>query len=75
MAKFTTIMSARSDLDWCWFLRRQGVDGDRIERVMHDIGVLQPGGWAHWQGGTQTPSGALASVICATRDRILRVTT
>lgn len=48
----------RSDLDWCWYLRRHGAAGDTIERALHEIGVMQPGGWADWIGSTMTDTGA-----------------
>ena len=75
MNKFQTIISSRTDLDWCWFLRRQGASGEAVERVMHDVGVLQPGGWANWQGSTLTSTGALATASFRSGDRGLRVTT
>lgn len=29
-----------------------------LERALHDIGVMQPGGWADWQPSTMTDTGA-----------------
>lgn len=58
MLNFAPIIPARSDLDWCWYLRRFGKSGEALERVLHDIGVMDPGGWAAWgrSGLTQTGS-------------------
>lgn len=63
MSKFSNVISSRSDLDWCWYLRRNGAVGERMERVLHDVGVLQPGGWARWANSTLTDTGAPAQVI------------
>lgn len=62
MTMFSDVISSRSDLDWCWFLRERGACGERAERLMHDIGVLQPGGWASWQDSQLTKTGAPAEV-------------
>lgn len=53
---------SRSDLDWCWYLRKQGAMGDAVERILHDIGVMNPGGWADWQPSTLTNTGAPAAL-------------
>jgi len=63
MSKFSNVISSRSDLDWCWYLRRNGAVGERMERVLHDVGVLQPGGWASWANSSLTDTGAPAQVI------------
>ncbi|MEJ6403260.1 hypothetical protein [Yoonia sp. 2307UL14-13] len=58
MLNFAPIIPARSDLDWCWYLRRHGKSGEALERILHDVGVMDPGGWAAWgrSGLTQTGS-------------------
>ncbi|WP_439153817.1 hypothetical protein [Yoonia sp.] len=53
----------RNDLDWCWFLRRQGREGEALERLLHDIGVMTPTGWADWAPGTLTATGAPVELI------------
>ncbi|MEO1639433.1 MAG: hypothetical protein AAFU41_09335 [Pseudomonadota bacterium] len=58
MFELTAPIPSRSDLDWCWYLRRHGKTGEALERVLHDIGVLQPGGWANWQPSSITDTGA-----------------
>lgn len=58
MSTFTTVIPPRGDLDWCWFLRKHGVVGEVLERALHDIGVLHPGGWADWTPSTMTGTGA-----------------
>lgn len=49
---------SRNDFDWCWYLRRQGQAGDALERILHDIGVMHPSGWADWQPSTLTDTGS-----------------
>lgn len=49
---------SRSDLDWCWYLRKQGAMGEAVERILHDVGVMNPSGWADWQPSTLTNTGA-----------------
>jgi hypothetical protein len=63
MSKFETVIPSRSDLDWCWYLRKQGQIGEALERTLHDIGVMQPGGWAQWRNSTMTDTGAPVEVI------------
>lgn len=58
MFEFAPALPARRDLDWCWYLRRQGQEGEALERVLHDIGVMHPGGWADWSPSTLTVTGA-----------------
>lgn len=58
MSELLPVIPSRGDLDWCWYLRRQGQIGEALERVLHDIGVMHPGGWADWQPSTMTDTGA-----------------
>ena len=58
MFAFSPAIPSRSDLDWCWYLRRQGKAGEVLERVLHDIGVMHPGGWADWGPSSLTETGA-----------------
>lgn len=63
MNTFSPIIPPRSDLDWCWYLRRQGRTGEALERALHDIGVMQPGGWADWQDSSMTDIGAPVEML------------
>lgn len=65
---------SRTDLDWCWFLRKQGAKGDAVERILHDIGVMNPGGWADWQPSTLTNTGAPVTVNFNQDDCALELT-
>lgn len=58
MFSLAPAIPSRSDLDWCWYLRRQGREGEALERVLHNIGVMHPGGWADWAPSTMTRTGA-----------------
>ncbi len=58
MFAFAPAYPSRSDLDWCWYLRKQGAMGEAVERILHDIGVMNPSGWADWQPSTLTNTGA-----------------
>ena len=58
MFNFAPAFPARSDVDWCWYLRRQGKPGEMLERKLHDIGVLDPGGWAVWGPSPLTSTGS-----------------
>jgi hypothetical protein len=66
---------ARSDLDWCWFLRGFGHAGDVVERALHQIGVMDHSGWARWQRSDLTETGAPVSVRFSTHDRALSIIT
>ncbi len=63
MFELAPAIPPRGDVDWCWYLRRQGTAGEALERALHDIGVLQPGGWADWQPSTMTDTGAPVEMI------------
>lgn len=63
MSSFSDVIAARSDLDFCWYLRKHGSVGENLERVLHNVGVLQPGGWANWQDSTMTDTGALLEMM------------
>ena len=58
MFNFAPAIPSRSDIDWCWYLRRQGKSGEALERALHDIGVMDPGGWALWGPSRLTATGA-----------------
>lgn len=58
MFELAPAIPSRSDLDWCWYLRRQGRIGEALERALHDIGVMHPSGWADWQSSLMTDTGA-----------------
>ena len=58
MFEFAPALPARRDVDWCWYLRRQGREGEALERALHDIGVMHPGGWADWAPSALTTTGA-----------------
>lgn len=58
MFNLSPAIPSRSDLDWCWFLRKEGRIGEALERVLHDIGVMQPGGWSFWAPSPLTDTGA-----------------
>lgn len=63
MYEFAAPIPSRSDLDFCWFLRSQGRAGEALERALHDIGVMQPGGWANWAPSPLTGTGAPVEMI------------
>lgn len=63
MSDVLRVIPSRGDLDWCWYLRRLGQNGEALERVLHDIGVMQPGGWADWQPSTMTDTGAPVEML------------
>ena len=63
MFAFAPALPSRTDLDWCWYLRRQGREGEMLERILHDIGVMHPGGWADWSASSMTDTGAPVAVI------------
>lgn len=75
MFNFAPAIPSRSDLDWCWYLRREGPSGEALERVLHDIGVMQPGGWADWQSSTMTQTGAPVEMIFKDDDSALSLRT
>ncbi|MFQ1701489.1 hypothetical protein ACJ5NV_12940 [Loktanella agnita] len=58
MFNFAPAIPARSDLDWCWYLRRQGRAGEVLERVLHDLGVMDPSGWSDWSPSALTDTGS-----------------
>lgn len=58
MQNYFSTIPHRSDLEWCGYLRRQGPEGEAMERVLHDIGVMVPGGWADWAPSRLTAVGA-----------------
>lgn len=66
---------SRSDLDWCWYLRRQGQIGEALERALHDIGVMHPGGWADWQPSTMTDTGAPVEMQFTANQSVLSLRT
>ncbi len=63
MFNFAPAIPARSDVDWCWYLRRQGKPGEMLERVLHDISVMDPGGWAAWAPSTLTTTGSPVEMV------------
>ncbi len=63
MFNFAPAIPARSDVDWCWYLRRQGKPGEVLERILHDIGVMDPGGWAAWAPSSLTTTGSPVEMI------------
>lgn len=63
MFELAPALPSRSDLDWCWYLRRQGRIGEVLERALHDIGVLQLDGWADWQDSVMTDTGAPVEML------------
>ncbi|WP_106746078.1 hypothetical protein [Yoonia maritima] len=75
MFNLAPVIPSRSDLDWCWYLRRHGYAGDALERVLHDIGVMEPNGWAHWHPSTLTDTGAPVAVEFSADDKALALTT
>ncbi|KJZ19235.1 hypothetical protein [Loktanella sp. S4079] len=75
MFNLAPAIPARSDLEWCWYLRRHGRAGDALERILHDIGAMDPGGWANWQPSTLTDTGAPIAVNFSTADHALALTT
>ncbi|WP_159086902.1 hypothetical protein [Loktanella sp. Alg231-35] len=75
MSKFETIIPSRSDLDWCWYLRKQGRIGEALERTLHDIGVMQPGGWAQWRNSTMTDTGSPVEMIFSAHGTCLSLRT
>jgi hypothetical protein len=62
-------------LDWCWYLRRQGKAGEAFERILHNIGVMHPGGWADWKPSTLTDTGAPVAMTFTKDDNALELTT
>lgn len=75
MLGFAPAIPPRNDLDWCWFLRRQGREGEALERVLHDIGVMTPTGWADWAPSTLTATGVPVELIFCSGDPGLRLRT
>ena len=75
MSNIAPVIPARSDIEWCWFLRRHGRAGDMIERALHDIGVMDCSGWARWQRSSLTNTGAPVAVTFSTGDEALSITT
>jgi hypothetical protein len=75
MSKFETVIPSRSDLDWCWYLRKQGHIGEAMERTLHDIGVMHPGGWAQWRNSTMTDTGSPVEMIFKAHGKCLSLRT
>ena len=75
MFSFTPAIPGRSDLDWCWYLRRLGESGETLERVLHDIGVMDPGGWAAWGRSRLTATGAPVEMLFCSGQTDLQLTT
>ncbi len=75
MFALAPVIPSRSDLDWCWFLRRQGDAGEAFERILHNIGVMDPAGWADWKPSTLTDTGAPVSLTFTKDDNALELTT
>lgn len=63
MLNFASAIPSRADLEWCWYLRRNGIVGEALERVLHDIGVMQPGDWSDWHPSSMTHTGAPVEMI------------
>ncbi len=71
MLSFAPAIPSRNDLDWCWYLRRQGRAGNALERRLHDLGVMDPSGWADWVPSTLTTTGApVEMAFCATNPNL-----
>ncbi|WP_108385438.1 hypothetical protein [Yoonia sediminilitoris] len=75
MHSFALSYPARSDFDWCWFLRRQGKSGEAIERILHDIGVMHPDGWADWRPSVLTSTGSPVEMLFSTAQPDLQLMT
>ncbi len=75
MFNFAPAIPSRSDLDWCWYLRRQGQPGEALERALHNIGVMDPGGWADWKPSTLTDTGAPVEMAFSATQTALQLTT
>jgi hypothetical protein len=75
MFELSPAIPPRSDLDWCWYLRRQGRIGEALERVLHDIGVMHPGGWADWHPSTMTDTGAPVEMLFSAKECSLSLRT
>ncbi|MEL6681850.1 MAG: hypothetical protein AAFQ09_04305 [Pseudomonadota bacterium] len=75
MFAFSPAIPSRNDLDWCWYLRRQGRAGESIERILHDIGVMHPGGWADWAPSTLSDTGAPVTLTFRRGDDALEIMT
>lgn len=75
MLGFAPAIPSRNDLDWCGYLRRQGREGEALERVLHDIGVMNPSGWADWAPSALTQTGAPVEMIFADGDTGLSMRT
>lgn len=63
MTSFSPGIPARSDFDLCWHLRKEGPAGDVVERVLHDVGVMNPDGWADWGPSAWTATGAPVEML------------
>lgn len=74
MFAFAPALPSRSDVDWCWYLRKQGAMGDAVERILHDIGVMDPSGWADWHPSTLTNTGAPVTVNFTQDEQVLELT-
>lgn len=75
MFNLAPAIPSRRDLDWCWHLRRHGKAGEAIERVLHNIGVMDPSGWAYWQPSTLTDTGSPVEVLFSTNSDALSIIT
>ncbi len=75
MFNFSPAIPGRSDLDWCWYLRRHGEAGEALERVLHNIGVMDPGGWAAWGRSQLTATGAPVEMLFSSGQPDLQLTT
>jgi hypothetical protein len=75
MFNIASEIPARSDLEWCWFLRGFGKAGDAIERALHRIGAMDHNGWVRWQRSTLTNTGAPVAVRFSTYDGVLSIIT
>jgi len=75
MFNFAPAIPSRRDFEWCSYLRRFGTTGDAMERLLHDLGVMDHSGWADWQPSALTRTGAPTNVVFASGRRGLQITT
>ncbi len=75
MFGFSPAIPSRRDFEWCPFLRKLGRSGEAVERVLHDIGVMDHSGWADWAPSTLTATGAPTEVVFTADSPGLCITT
>lgn len=74
MSDFFSITVPRSDFMWSLFLRGFGPDGETMERLLHDLAIMDHSGWPASPASTLTRTGAPAQITFQTDTDRLCVT-